>query len=239
MAKKAKPLIRFALALLLFTATVSALPLVLGSSTDVLECVEAAAWVNDNISDLPTTLDELSSFPVTYRKAIQMDLEPAVRADLWRDHVQSYLSQHPELNQEQAAILREAIRLITPGLYEVSESDILYGVKVVLPLLPIKDHAKATFDPVQYSAIFTTLGPAAPTYFTLSAAKIWLTRSLGNLITSVHAIDCPEGWDECGCNSSGSCCNGEQCVAVPCGFFGTTVCDGCLCDCWGYPDCGI
>jgi hypothetical protein len=55
------------------------------------ECVVAARWVEANRDALPTTLSEISSYTLAYRKAIFRALPRATQVDLWREQLDYYM----------------------------------------------------------------------------------------------------------------------------------------------------
>jgi hypothetical protein len=67
------------------------------------------AWVEAHRDSLPQTLEELSKYPMPYRRAIQGAVPPAVRAAFWCDHLRSFLNRDAKLSLDQQAFLQEAI----------------------------------------------------------------------------------------------------------------------------------
>jgi hypothetical protein len=131
----------------------------LGSATpprDPPECVVAAAWVRAHHSALPTTLAEVSRYPIVYRRAIYDALPGDVRAGLWREQLEGFLRSGQRLSAAQRAAVREAIAqlpaLTAPG------ADGAAGRR-------LGQHLSTLFDRATVRRVFVRLGPppaAAP-----------------------------------------------------------------------------
>ena len=67
------------------------------------------AWVEAHRDSLPQTLDELSRYPIAYRRVIQGRVPADVRLGFWRDHLESFLGASSDLNAEQQAFVREVL----------------------------------------------------------------------------------------------------------------------------------
>src|SRR5262245_45277872 len=81
------------------------------------ECVRTAAWVAKHANDLPSTLQALAAYPVSYRRAIFGALPPEVRSSLYLEQYRQFAASRPLLTAEQLAILAEAISLAAPAYY--------------------------------------------------------------------------------------------------------------------------
>lgn len=68
---------------------------------------EITTWVEAHRDSLPTTLVELSAFPVPFRKAIVAYVPSDIRTGFWREHLESFL-QSGTLTPEQDAFVRES-----------------------------------------------------------------------------------------------------------------------------------
>ncbi|GGP83197.1 hypothetical protein GCM10010140_10080 [Streptosporangium pseudovulgare] len=69
------------------------------------EIGRAEKWVAANRDRLPKTYEKFSTHSITYRRAIYHELDPAVRQRLWADHIANFRSAHPNLTDQQQAVL--------------------------------------------------------------------------------------------------------------------------------------
>ena len=61
---------------------------------------------------LPTTLAELSTFPVAFRKVIVNAVSPEQRRRFWEEHLRTFLEPQAGLTVEQRALVAEAVPLL-------------------------------------------------------------------------------------------------------------------------------
>ncbi|WP_342374825.1 bacteriocin fulvocin C-related protein [Myxococcus stipitatus] len=107
-------------------------------------------WLDANQETLPTTLTEISRYPMEYRRAIEGALPPEQRVALWREHVRQYIASHPRLSARQLSALELAMATLTPELYTPVDTP---------ELLRAQAAVKAAFDPKEARLIVSTLGP--------------------------------------------------------------------------------
>jgi hypothetical protein len=69
---------------------------------------EIVAWVDAHRDALPTTLAELSKFPIAFRKVIVDRVSPEARTALWREHLASFIGPGTTLTLEQQELVRDA-----------------------------------------------------------------------------------------------------------------------------------
>ena len=70
---------------------------------------DIVAWVEAHRDTLPTTLAELSAFPVPFRKVIVNSVSPEARTSFWREHLTSFIGPDSALTPDQQALVRDAI----------------------------------------------------------------------------------------------------------------------------------
>jgi hypothetical protein len=76
----------------------------------------ARQWATQLSSpDLSVVAARIVAYPYVYRRAVMAALPPALRAIVWRTHIQSYADQHPELGPQTTALLYSMVDLITPA----------------------------------------------------------------------------------------------------------------------------
>lgn len=112
-----------------------------------------SAWVRANADRLPTTYDELISYPLDYRRGIYRQLTPTIRSALWSEQFDRYRDSHPDLTADQSAVLEAARFAATPAALsafrqEPSASDVEFHRR-----------AQQAFGDVEAASLFATLGP--------------------------------------------------------------------------------
>ena len=70
---------------------------------------DIVAWVEAHRDTLPTTLAELSAFPVPFRKVIVNYVSPDARTAFWREHLTSFIGADSTLSPDQQMLVRDAI----------------------------------------------------------------------------------------------------------------------------------
>ena len=113
------------------------------------------AWVREHRDALPTTLADLSQFPLPYRAAIQAAVNPEIRVSLWREHFESFLTPGSPLSVAQQTFLRETL----PDLATIFGSDKQAGQARARE---IELRMAAVFTRQEAGRIFAQLGPDEP-----------------------------------------------------------------------------
>ena len=73
---------------------------------------EILAWIEQHRESLPTTLAELSAFPVAFRRVIVNYVSPDQRTRFWQEHLGTFLEPASELSPDQRAYIVETIPLL-------------------------------------------------------------------------------------------------------------------------------
>lgn len=68
---------------------------------------EAAEWVYLNRANLPSTLEEIETFDMVYRRAIYAVLPAGTREVLWNANLDRFVGRHPELIPTQIKFIRD------------------------------------------------------------------------------------------------------------------------------------
>jgi len=118
--------------------------------------------VAEKALDLSQTYEALSVLPVGYRKAIFRNLTAEAKSELWRTHMRVYLSEHPELMEDQRNVILDGIALATPQLFEIPEDSPEWLAKVHAPLELLKERALGIFPHAVAVEIFAQLGKPVP-----------------------------------------------------------------------------
>lgn len=69
-------------------------------------CKEAREWVESHSADLPTSLDAISELPVIVRRLVFAEISVAERRDLWREHLDTFLTDDSPLTEYQKHTVR-------------------------------------------------------------------------------------------------------------------------------------
>ncbi len=117
-------------------------------------CSEANAWVAQNANSLPKTYDEFVQQPTMHRKAIYSASSPETKAALWRDHLNRYLQEHPELNSDQTEFILETIAELTPELFRNTTNP-----AVSPQIAAIRTRSEELFSKEEAGLLIAQLGP--------------------------------------------------------------------------------
>ena len=120
-----------------------------------LEYEEIVAWVEQHRATLPTTLVELSAFPVAFRKVIVNTVAPRQRTRFWEEHLRSFLEPQSHLTAEQRAFVAETIPRL-PGIFESPPEEGQSRMRA------LEERMRKVFTRQQCAAIFGTVGPPEP-----------------------------------------------------------------------------
>lgn len=183
-------------------------------------CKAADRWVNARVAagTLPTTLPELATVEMPYRKAAFRQLPIAQKRALWRQQVTAFAQSRP-LTPEQAAFVKDDLALIGRS-YETQMSRAEYNALVARFL--------ATFTDGKELIAFRHLGGPDVRRFTLRAALTRIAPALGasNCECSMYGgglfvSDCPNDGNYWYCKDDN--CYGSW---WGCGFQWMQACDG-------------
>ena len=116
---------------------------------------EVAAWVRAHEHELPTTLAELSRYPMPFRKAIVDVVGPERRGAFWREHLTTFLAPDSELSAPQRALVEDAI-VELPIIFAVPRAEGENRARA------LEDRMRTTITREQAYRIFGNLGPLEP-----------------------------------------------------------------------------
>lgn len=192
--------------------------------------VKAHEWAIAKGDSLPSTLEDLSQYPVEYRREAFKRLTPAQQSALVREHLAHFLRTET-LTAQQREMVDDMVQIVTPEAYsEGGRSAARQAMKVICK------RVHDSFDRRQ-QALLTTLGPLGP------GESRWLrvARATKGLLgaplvhakatTSVSAgsCDCAVETMCSGCALGGGNCGGPypECdSSVGCGCAWIHPCDG-------------
>ncbi|MBA8822731.1 hypothetical protein FHX42_000060 [Saccharopolyspora lacisalsi] len=169
-------------------------------------CAAARDWVEANKGRLPTTYDEITAYPMVYRRAIYSELSPVSKSGIWIEHLDRYRAAHPDLSTEQVKVVDAAKAIAANPTHFES------GNRPDRALAQLKESAVGSFGKAGAGALLATIGP--PEYRSASGAP---------------ACECTNEDEYCPdrhyCQYKSSNCSFND----GCGTFGLYVCNG-LCD---------
>ena len=155
----------------------------------------------------------LASLQGAERKAVYARFDGAAKAELWTLHLAAFVAAHPELTDQQRAVIAEGRELLKSGVLEALKSESSGEAEDARnAMLTFEAKARRLFSRELYSAAFVRLGP--PT----KSATVLRVSSLR------PECYCNPNYDECG---GGECYTGG-CWVMPegCGTFGWDICTG-------------
>jgi len=121
-----------------------------------LDHSEILAWVEQHRDELPTTLTELSTYPIAFRRVIVNYVSAEQRTAFWQDHLRSFLAPPSGLTAAQQAFVVETI----PVLKDVFASESLEAMRAKFRTLD--EQVRVLFTREQGAAMFGMVGPAEP-----------------------------------------------------------------------------
>lgn len=234
------PIRRTARALLALPVCVALGSVVIGATwkRPTPPCQITEAWVRQHRTSLPSTLAEISRYPLAFRKAIVAHVSADVRVRLWREKLDFYLAPSSNLSPAQ----RELVQHIRDELYVlVSDSTGKLG-RERMASEGLHDRIASLFDSAQRRAIFGTVGLAKmPADSIALGALMQLSlieradrsillaahKSLAPLKVKMSYCDCIYDWE---CDNPNICAepNDHVCENVfpECGDLGDEYCTG-------------
>ena len=113
------------------------------------------AWVRAHEAELPRTLDELTRFPVAFRRVIVNAVPAETRLAMWRSHLESFVGSDSPLTADQQTLVNDVIRDL-PALFGGTRSEFESRARAM------EDRMRAVMPQEQAFRIFAMLGPPEP-----------------------------------------------------------------------------
>jgi hypothetical protein len=178
---------------------------------------------------LPTTLEEISDFPVAYRHQIVGALSAETKSRLWREQLGKALRENQGFTTEQRAAISKVMTALTPDVFLAQRNP-----PAGSPIAEFCQTSKALFTDRQRS-LFSTLGdgPAKGSYRNAQVARLLIAKKVRErFIVDAGNWDCYCSIDSyCDCPFDSYCKGGPcQLGGWDCGCFWIWQCDG-----WCYP----
>lgn len=195
---------------------------------DEAECQAAQRWVESHASDLPDSLDEISSYPHLYRAQIFGHLPADVKSRLWGEHLGDALARHPEWSRQQASLVSKAIQMLSPEVYALAEGDPARA-EAGRRIDALWDEALQLFSRQEAEALLVRLGSPQPTYRAASSWPVFLRSSVRQALSAEAQVGTTQPCD-CKRGAAQPCPNLEWCLegcrVVWCGPGLFDFCDG-------------
>lgn len=188
---------------LILIGAMAAVPLETGKAGDVSECVAAAAWLEENRDNLPTTYDEVSTFSPFYRKVILANLPTTTRVAMWHEHLSRFVESN-ELTAAQKDFVREVDYRLEWHLSEARTDEEHYEAA---------REARAVLGEELARQAFFVLGPTDENALVGEACSCHISNEQ-------IVAECPNGY---ACAVDGDSCD---LIEDRCGFLGTQDCSG-------------
>ncbi len=203
---------RLSLRALVTAALVASPALFTASATSTNPCHTLARWAEQYRGTSPT-LDQVTQLDRAHRRALLGAVSPAIRADLWREHLRRF-AQEPNLLPEQRALIATAITLTTPELYEQNSS------------------TSQAFDRLWPDIERTFAGALRARWMDLAASpsherptRPWLTTNAS--AQAAQAVNCGCNWILNDCWGAGNCVAGGCAPMIRgCGPMARDGCNG-------------
>ena len=182
--------------------------------------------------DLLGAGDAIQSYPVLYRKEIMRASSSERRAEIWRNHIQTYLDTNPLVTSDAVPVLQAAIRLITPELFSPG------GDKQRKATALLAGQLAAILGRAEAEYLFYRLGPRDEQTASVEPLGLRLTnyvRGMLVVLANAEGCDCSPDW---GCDGYGSSCRSTSCNVdsdwPSCGWLWNEDCTG-LCQIGALP----
>jgi hypothetical protein len=176
-------------------------------------------------AELLAAADSIQAYPVMYRQEIMRALTPALRADIWRDHIQRYMDTQVHLSSDAIPVLQAAIALITPEIFDPR------GNKQREATALLADQLTAILGRGEAEYLLYRLGPRDEKTASIEPVGMRLAnhvRDFFAVLASEDDCNCSSGW---GCEGFGESCRTNGGCNVDnswpaCGWLWNEDCDG-------------
>jgi hypothetical protein len=182
-----------------------------------VSCAELRAWASSYANASPT-LDDIAPFTRAQRVAIFNAVSPAVRAELWREHLRRFATRD-DLNDTQRAFILQARADLSAASYTDRDPALRRAQSqkfwaTASPLFPLAEHRRAWFG----------LGESTAS---ASAHRLTTATEANSALSLAQNPPCncnnDDGWIVC----ASGICGGTPCHSVwACGPLGWDRCDG-------------
>ncbi len=184
-------------------------------------------WVSDLSADqLDRVADAVVFYPTAYRKEVLRALSPTRRAEVWRDHIRTYMAERPGLSSDVIPVLEAAIALLTPRALSAPSATDRAQVRLVA------EQVEALLGREEAEYLLYRLGPRDELQI---ASAEPLRMRLANYVRSLMVAQAADPGCSCslewGCDGYSTHCSSLlECVPDEewpmCGWLWQETCDG-------------
>ena len=193
---------------------------------------------------------DISALPLAKRKAAFRNASSKDQSDLWKTHLALVLAKRPDLDDWQRETVLAALKLATPGWFEVKSGDPTWKAEVGDLLRDLDARILAAFSPEDGAKIFATLGdstesakrtPAGPRPIWVAgtdykrsinsrAFNQWAGRQFAEQDIELERSPCECSTESVWCGF-GQTCQNSNCSRTQsgCGTLWAYPCDGASC----------
>jgi len=136
--------------------------------------------------------DMLRTMPRSERMGAFREMPSTMKAALWYHHLTTMEAEHPELSPEQRQIIEDFRSLLTPDVYDLSQSDPRFKSAIESPLEDIRRRAWAAFPRDLLVAVFLDMRPRAS-----SRPHVTTSAGLHPSPENMSYCDCSRDHDDC------------------------------------------
>lgn len=193
------------------------------SSAQTVANQRAQTSVEQEAARLYSTLAPLS---MNDRKEVFIGLTSELKSEVWKAHLRSYVSKHPELTEKQKEAVQSAIALVTPRLFEISEDSPEWQKNVDEPIQRLERKVLEVFSREAARELLTVLGgpepkQANPVLIKKTSLKL---KPISRGVQPDPTCTCSTRDDWCPQDYT---CIPDPCARTwPCGTFFSRVCNG-------------
>ncbi|MGK3965410.1 bacteriocin fulvocin C-related protein [Sorangium sp. So ce118] len=180
-------------------------------------CASIGAWVAAHRESLPATYEDITLFPVAYRRAIFAALPAETKSQLWQQHFQAYMEARPGLGLEQKTFIEKLSSVALPQLFAHPGDGEVDSDSLGARVNTLASEGDVLFSSDDLFRLMANLGPVeedAPSSDSLRAQKCKCSTSSDWCGHEGPGLRCIKGRDRCDAQSFG------------CGALGRFRCDG-------------
>lgn len=183
------------------------------------------SWVAGlDAAELDRAAASVRLYPVIYRKAILKALSSDGRSNAVREHIQSYIDEHPGLDSTALVLLEAAKAFARPAVFEHPTAADRMVARI------IGEQAITLLGPEDARYLFARFGPKDGQFTSIEPTGMRLTNWVrGLFVAMADVVDCDCNTDF-GCDSNMNCKAGTGCTVdsswPACGWLWLQDCDG-------------
>jgi hypothetical protein len=179
-------------------------------------------------SKVTSALDQLSEMPYSERKAAFRSLPANLKDDVWLAHLERFMVEHNDLNDDERSVIYEAIGVLATGPSSLDRMDRDWEIKVGRPMRQLEIRANMLCRWTVLRSAFYVLGPDTPKSLGGVASGRGAPRLPRIQPLTIYDCECNVNHDFCGGPESPVVCAGSRCnvTSSGCGWFFFQECNG-------------